>query len=433
MKQHIMKLSLYVKIGLVSLIVFACNKEYLDPQKAVPDEVFNSPSGLTAVVTGLQRVYTFERASSMYNTVTANGFVTKELLLVNPGNVAEGQLNAGGSTLDGTNTIITGLWASSNKIIFDADRVIVNAEKLNDKNYASGLIAYATIFKAIALGDLAMYWDHVPDGNGVNVQFITSTDGFNRAIADIDKALALVAANPMSSTFLSAIPAGIDIVSTLTALKARYALYVGNNTLALSTANAIDLTKKSTFNFDAITLNPIFQTATATNNVYQPVDSTLGLPVGLQPELADQRVSFYTTINPTIAPRFRIKGFAVAANTSFPVYLPGEIILTKAEAYARQGDLVNGLAQLNIVVTKTPLTDPFGVGAALPPIASVASQQELLDLIYKHRCIELYMSGLKLIDMRRFGRPVTERKRSLFPYPFSERDNNPNTPPDPAF
>ncbi|MEY3620470.1 MAG: hypothetical protein RLZZ391_836, partial [Bacteroidota bacterium] len=44
-----------------------------------------------------------------------------------------------------------------------------------------------------------------------------------------------------------------------------------------------------------------------------------------------------------------------------------------------------------------------------------------------------YMSGLKLEDMRRFGRATTERKRNFFPYPFKERDGNPNTPADPSF
>jgi hypothetical protein len=43
------------------------------------------------------------------------------------------------------------------------------------------------------------------------------------------------------------------------------------------------------------------------------------------------------------------------------------------------------------------------------------------------------MSGLKLEDMRRFNRPLTERKRNFFPYPFQERDNNTSTPADPAF
>ena len=109
--------------------------------------------------------------------------------------------------------------------------------------------------------------------------------------------------------------------------------------------------------------------------------------------------------------------------------------LIKAEAYARQAtpDLVNALIELNKIVTKKPADDPFGVGADLPPLVGPLTQQQLLDQIYKQRCIELYMSGLKLEDMRRFNRPNSERKRNLLPYPFLERDNNPNTPPDPSF
>ena len=102
---------------------------------------------------------------------------------------------------------------------------------------------------------------------------------------------------------------------------------------------------------------------------------------------------------------------------------------------ARQAvpDLAGSLAQLNNVVTKTPATDPFGVGAQLPPIVGPLNQTNLLTQIYRHRCIELYMSGLKLEDMRRFGRPDAEKRRNLFPYPFIEKDNNPNTPTDPPF
>ncbi|HET6724097.1 MAG TPA: RagB/SusD family protein, partial [Chitinophagaceae bacterium] len=84
------------------------------------------------------------------------------------------------------------------------------------------------------------------------------------------------------------------------------------------------------------------------------------------------------------------------------------------------------------VVTKTPASDIFGVGADLPPLVAL-TQPQILDQIYKHRSIELYMSGLKLEDMRRFQRSTTERTRNLLPYPFLERDNNPNTPPDPSF
>lgn len=186
-------------------------------------------------------------------------------------------------------------------------------------------------------------------------------------------------------------------------------------------------------NYDAVSLNPIFETATSTNNVFQPVDSTFGLPVGLAPAATDRRIAFYTSINPTIAPRFRIAGFGAASATAFPVYLPGEITLIKAEVYARNNDLANALTELNKVVTKTAASDPFAVGAGLPALTGTFTQAQLLDQIYSNRCIELFMSGLKLEDMRRFGRATTERKRNLFPYPFRERDNNKNTPADPTF
>ena len=135
------------------------------------------------------------------------------------------------------------------------------------------------------------------------------------------------------------------------------------------------------------------------------------------------------------ASRFVMKGFSASSTTAVPIYLPGEITLIKAESYARQAtpDLASALIELNKVVTKKPANDPFGVGADLPPIAGPLTQAQLLDQIYRNRSIELYMSGLKLEDMRRFGRPTTERTRNLMPYPFRERDNNPNTPTDPAF
>lgn len=425
------KISTYM-LAAVLLFSLSCDKEYLDPSRASEKEVFSSVKGLTGVAIGLQRVYTAGRTSNLFNSVTASGFVTNELFLVNPGNIPELQLYTGGTTVDGTNTILNGLWSSSNKIIYDADLVISNAEQLSDKSYASGLIAYSTIFKALALGNLAMFWEQVPAQLGQNVTFAPRTQGFSSAIAAIDKAQAAIAANPISSSFLASIPTGIDIVNTLHALEARYALFLGDYPLALSSANSVDLTSTSVFNFDAVTLNPIFEVATSTNNVFQPLNEQLGLPPGLQPDPADQRVAFYTSINPTILPRVRIDGFGATSTTPFPVYLPGEMTLIKAEAYARQGDLTNALIELNKVVTKTPASDPLGVGAGLPPITDPLSQDQILEQIYRHRSIELFMSGLKLEDMRRFNRPASERKRLFFPYPFTERDNNPNTPADPA-
>jgi starch-binding outer membrane protein, SusD/RagB family len=432
MKNYINRFCI-LKIGIAVSMLLAlssCKKEYKDPNGALADDVLGSQRGLTGVAVGLQRVYTFGRTGVYYNSVTANGFVTNEIRLLNSGNIPELQLSTGGNSVDGTNTILGLLWANANKIVFDGDNVINNAGNLPDKGYASGLIAYASIFKAMAIGNMSQYWEKIPSGIGQHVSFITRVEGFTKAIAVIDNALTVIAATPISSGFYSNIPAGVDVTNTLYALKARYALFKGDYPLALAAANSVDLTKKSSFNFDSNTFNPLYDIVTSTNNVYQPANADLGLTGANVPDAADKRRPFYT-----VGTGATLAGFWTSTTTAIPIYLPGEITLIKAEVYARQAipDPVNALIELNKVVTKQPAADPFGVGAALPPVIGPLTPAQILPLIFKHRSIELYLSGLKLEDMRRFGLPNADRKRNFFPYPFTERDNNINTPADPAF
>ncbi len=417
-------------LGVISLA--GCKKDFVNPNAPTTDQVFSSARGLVGVNIGNQRTYALGGASVVYGTTTANAFTTNEVILMNSGNTAEFQFSKGGASVDATNTILASIWTNANKVIYDANSVITAAANLNDKAYASGLIAHASILKALALGNLSMLWEKVPAGIGANVSFVERMTGYSNAIATIDNALAAINANAISATYSSDAVSGIDYVNTLYALKARYLLFSGKNAEALAAANLVDLTKKSTFNYDAVSTNPIFTVATATNNVYQPIDSTLGLPTALAPTAGDGRIAFYTAINATVAPRFRINGFWNATTAAIPVYLPSEITLIKAEAYARTSDLTSALTELNKVITKTAAADPFKIGAGLA--ASTASTSDaILTEIYKNRCIELYMSGLKLEDTRRFARANTEKKRNFFPYPFKERDGNINTPADPTF
>lgn len=422
----------YTGLAAVMISATGCKKDYTNPTAATSTQVLSTAKGLAGVAVGLQRTYA---ANVAYGMADANGLVTGETILLNAGNTSELQFSTGGNAVDGTNALLGNLWSSAAKVIYDANNVITSAAGVTDKGYASGLIGYATIYKALSMGALAEFWEKVPDTIGTAAtNFSDRTVGYNRAIAAIDKALAAISANAISTSFIADVPAGVDIVNTLYALKARYSLFAGNYTAALAAANAVDLTKKSTMNFEAANANPVYASVTSTNNVYQPVDSTLGLPAAIAPDLNDKRIPFYTLINPTINPRFRLNGFWIAATTAIPIYFPGEMSLIKAECYARAAtpDLVNGILELNKVVTKKAASDPLGIGADLPPVAPVTAA-DLLTQIYRNRCIELFLSGLKLEDMRRFGRANTERKRNLFPYPFRERDSNPNTPADPAF
>src|SRR5690606_27541485 len=137
--------------------------------------------------------------------------------------------------------------------------------------------------------------------------------------------------------------------------------------------------------FDAVSPNPIFNVATATNNVFQVIDSSFGLPEALQPEMTDKRVNFYMSLNETIAPRWRIKGFGADLATAWPIFVPGEITLIKAEAYARGaggGSLPDALVELNKVRTKAPGADPYGIGADGTSYGGAISQDAILTEIY---------------------------------------------------
>jgi hypothetical protein len=105
--------------------------------------------------------------------------------------------------------------------------------------------------------------------------------------------------------------------------------------------------------------------------------------------------------------------------------------LIRAEALARKNSLSAAVTEINKILTKK--TDAFNINADMAEYAGGQTQPEILQEIYKQRCIELFLSGLKVEDSRRFGRPSTERTRSFLPYPQNERDNNTSTPADPSF
>jgi hypothetical protein len=86
--------------------------------------------------------------------------------------------------------------------------------------------------------------------------------------------------------------------------------------------------------------------------------------------------------------------------------------------------------------------DPLGVNANLPAWGGdTGDQNAILEEIYKNRNIEMFLTGMRLEHSRRFhpdfnvpqdANTTNERNRNFYPYPTIERENNPNTPPDPA-
>lgn len=430
--------NIYVVASLALMITtIGCKKDFTNPNAASTPDVFSSPRGMVGALVGAQRIMSMTVVPQM---ISSNALTTGEAFVVNVGNLSEANLATGGASVDGNNGILNSLWINNCKVIFEADNVLRVAGNVADANYRSGLIGYASILKANALGNLSMYWEQIPDTIGAPVsspaRFIPRAQGFAKAIAILDNAINAVAANAPNASFINDIPAGLNIANTLQALKARYALYTGNFSVALAAASSVSTSVTSTWNFDALNPNQVFINVTASGNVYQPIDSTLGLPASLAASLADARIAFYTQLTPTATPRYRMRGFFTSTTQGIPVYLNDEMRLIRAECLVRQStpDLAGAKALIDQVLQQAPSADLNGVGANIAAgYTGTVDAPSLLNEIYRNRCIELYMSSLKLEDMRRFGRANSERKRNFFPYPFRERDNNANTPPDPAF
>ncbi|MCU0446308.1 MAG: RagB/SusD family nutrient uptake outer membrane protein [Microscillaceae bacterium] len=416
--------------------IVACRSDFINPNAPTVDAVTGSAQGLQGLIVGTQSRFSVTAAGGLYASITGNGFATRELRVINAGNADILALEQGLGNVAPSNPVVTNLWTNLNLVRFNAEKLIDNAGVATDPGTSAGIRAYGHLFKALALGTMAQFWTHAVAQSTRNAPFITRQEALNQAVTLLDQASDLLAApgSTIPTSFTNAVGANINLPNALRALSARYNLMLGNYAQAAARANAVDLTSRSTFAFDAVAQNPVFRSSFTTNNVYD-VNANFGLLGALIPNSADGRIAFYLTNQANFG-----KGFFLADATPVPLYLPSEMTLIKAEVFARNNQLTEAVTELNKVITKTAASDPFGVGANLPAYDGTGkTQAEVLTEIYRNRCMELFMSGLRLDDSRRFERPgpttdptIRERNRNYYPFPLTERDNNPNTPADPA-
>jgi hypothetical protein len=423
-------MKIFIPIVALTMLLSSCNEDYLDPTKPSQELVFVTREGIIGAANGLQQLWTIDRASPVYNTITANGFTTKELRLLNAGNADEGELSVGGDVLSAKNNVVNNLWSQCLVIKSESQKVIDHIDVLTSETEKASVLVHATIFKAMAINTLVQYFQTVPLKTERNAAFNSRADVLAEAIIILKETEPIL---DKASGFYGLVP-GINYKNTVYALLARTYLMAGDYDNAITYAGMVDLSVKSLFAFDQISANPIAYISITTNNVFQPVDLTLGLPAGLAPDSSDGRLNFYIkpASNPTAA-----AGFFDSNTKPIPLYLPGEMMLIKAEGYARKDNLPQAVIELNKVLTKTAAADTYGIGANLAPYTGAITKPAILTEIYRNRCIEMYMSSLKLEDSRRFDRPAAEtanaeRNRNWYPYPDSERNNNTNTPPDPT-
>jgi len=431
----------YIKLLTIALAVLAfamgCSLDQLNPNAPTTEDVLSSPEGIKAIAIGMQAQY----GETINETIEVSNLITRQYATMPSSVLGLRELETGGADVQGFNGTVNSFWNSQYRVIKTAEDLINNANKVPlDPGTASGILALARLIKAMSLGELIEAFVSVP----IDVTTSQTPTFSNRAavlatvIGLLESARDGLAATPASTDFnANILGTGFNLPNTINAMLARYALIAGDNAKALAAANAVDLTKTSTLFFNSATArNPIFL-ITVQIVYYKPVDT-----FRLNAEAGDRRVTFWVSeVNENSFLGKPVDNFVQYRldNSPYFVYLPGEVTLIKAEAYARQNDLANALIELNKVRTKT--TDAAGIGAGLAAktAADLPTQAAILDEIYKQRGYELFISGLRWGDTRRFGKPGAEtdpatrsRTRNWLPYPDAERAANPNTPADPA-
>ncbi len=438
----ILKYNIIIAFVLLGLFT-SCEKEFDNPNQANEEQVLTSKAGLTALTLGLTQHFA---TSTLAPIVEVPGLTTREF-----GNLSTystpTDLVGGGTDLPDDNAGIIRLWSRINtdkKVALDIINSVDNVTM--EPDFASGMKAYAKFFKAMLLGYQIQNFEKAPldspsDGQAVFSDRVTV---LQECISLLESAKADITQTPMSSDFVAIID-GVDLPNTINAFLARYNLMAGNYQAAIDAANAVDLTSKSIWKYEDANENSVWNFTVNDTPDTKPQDN-FGLTGSYIPEVGDGRIAFYLDPSTEAETDYGFHGveealgFFDSATTAIPVYLPGEMLLIKAESYAMQDDFVNAVTQLNLVREKTD--DVFGVNAGLGAwTGDATNKQDILDEIYKNRCIELFMTGMRLEDSRRIHNTFTpsdnidfisERNRNYYPYPYEEKANNTNCPADPS-
>jgi hypothetical protein len=294
------------------------------------------------------------------------------------------------------------------------------------------MTSVAKLFKGMALGMLISQYEQVPITIG-------PTGGVPKARAEVlDTVLTLLESaradiDPISDADLApfharALATGVDLRNTINAMLARYYLMDGQYANAITAADRVNLGVLSTLTYATPTRNPI-------ENLALQLRYVAGLKSFVdEAQLGDQRPAYWLDVtaagpaaNPPDTVLRNLRKYSLPTEP-FPLYLPDEMRLIKAEALTRLGQYAEAATLVNDVHTQTTsAVDEPRAGFLTPiPLTSLDTEAELLDAIAYERRYELYEQGLRWEDTRRLGTARTTTPTLEFlPMPRAECLANP--------
>lgn len=413
-------------IAAFALGTAGCSLELTNPNQPTEEAVVTDLDGVLAVAVGMQGQF----AQAIEDYLVTNSLVTDEWGTQTRSLIAYQSLLTG-QNFDDSYLVVYTPWAASYSVIKSANTVLAGADQVGmGAGLRAGTVAIARLFKAMAFGMLIQQYEQVP--------VVVTTEGSvpqPRAVV-MDTILTLLesarsdiagVSDADLAGFRSRVAGtGLDLRNTIDAMLARYYLIAGRYDDAIAAANRVNLGVLSVLSYPVPTRNPV-------ENLAFQLIYVAGLNSFVtQAEPGDQRPAYWLNTAvpgpagvPDSALRFLRK--YSTPNEAFPLYLPDEMKLIKAEAYARTNRLSEALALINEVRTQTSSTLDEPV-AGLQPVV-LLTQAEILAEIARQRRYELYEQGLRWEDTRRFGTALTTTPTLPFlPIPQQECDVNPANP-----
>lgn len=422
-----------VAVLAVASIAAACSTlDVTNPNSATEQTVLTSVDGVLALGVGIQQQY----AQGVINYLVPNSLITDEWGTKSKSLISyQSLLNA--QNFDNSYVVVSAPYATTYQVGLTADNLIRSAPAVNlSPGLQSGLVALARLFKAMALGQAIQQFKQIPLdtalGGGVLQPRQVVLDTVVGLLEQARTGAATMTAADVTTLQSRVTGTNFDLKNTIDAMLARYYLIRGNYQQAIDAAGRVDQSKLSQFTYPAPTTNPIW---------------SLGINAGYvgglasfatQAQAGDPRPAYWLnlTVHPPANPDSLLDELAKYStqNEPYPVYLPAEMLLIQAEAYARLNNTAQALVVLNQERTARswPVAQP---AAGLPPLtaADVPTLNDLLKKIAYERRYELYEQGTRWEDMRRLPQPWNNAtSMDYLPMPRTECLTNPNARADPT-
>ncbi len=420
-----------VVLAAVLLGTAGCNLDLENPNDPTEQQVLGDPNGILALAVGLQGQY----ASSVLDYARAPALVTDQWGPAARALLADQSLFLGDDVLPDYG-VVTDPYVDTYRISRSADLLLERAPREgSNRGVQVGGVALAKLFRAMALGNAALQFERLP----VNAVFAGAEPQPRAVVLDTVLALlesaradlATVSDTELGVTFNSRVLAsGIDLRNSVDAMLARYYLITEQYARAIEAADRVDVSVLSLLAYSDPNVNPVYSYSFSGAVYVGALKSFVD-----EAEPGDRRVAFWvdTTATPVksrvgTAMLLPFRAFA-GRNDPIPVYLPDEVRLIKAEAYARQANFEQARTLINEVRTQTSggANEP---AAGLPALSAEAldTPEEVFGQIAYERQYELYWVGTRWSDLRRLDPYVdTEPSIQFLPFPLRECQINPNS------